>query len=211
MLVVLAIGGVVAWVAYNARDYAEGAERLWYNHQINKQHARLMSHAAAADRVAWDGFAADATKRRQVETDPIARRWNEFGAATIFCHGRDTESGQPILVIVEWTEGREGRGPHLAATYTVPGALRRWPAAYGPYEIPIAWPLAGETPKRFFVGQPDPNDPTRFTIRVESDAGNGTIDARLRDDPAPAYPPFKVLATWQPDPTTQPAATRPVR
>lgn len=205
MLVLAAVVGVAAWLAFHARDYAEGAERLWYNHQINRQHQRLIDHVAPPDQLAWDGLAADPKMRRQIETDPIARRWNEYGTATIFCHGRETESGQPILLVVEWTEGREGRGPHLAATYTVPGGLRRWPVSYGPYEIPLDWPHARATPKRLFAGQPDPNDPTHLTIRVESPSASGLIDAHLRDAAAGAYPPFEVRATWKPAATSRPA------
>src|SRR5688500_18399494 len=208
-LVLAALVGVGAWLAYNARDYAEGAERLWRNHEENKRITRLMDHTASADQLAWDGLAADPTTRRQIQTDPIARAWNDYGTATVFCHGRETESGQPIALIIESSEGRSGHGPHLAATYIVPGDLRRWPAAYGPYVVPIDWPLAGETPKRFFAGQPDPNDSTRFTIRVESESGSGTIDGNLRDDPSPASPPFKIVAKWQPDATMLPVATRP--
>ena len=208
-LVLAALLGVGAWAAYNAREYAEGAARLWYNYQENERITRLMEYTAPPDQLAWDGTDPDPTRWRRIENDPVARRWNNHGVATVFCHGRETESGRPVALVVEWSEGRSGHGPHLAATYTVPGGVRRWPAAYGPYAVPIDWPHGDARPKRFFAGQPDLNDPTRFTIRVESESGNGTIDARVRDDPSPAYPPFKIVATWQPDMKASPATTRP--
>ena len=35
---------------------------------------------------------------------------------------------------------------------------------------------------RFFAGQPDPNDPTHFTIRYQIDGRDGVIDGWLKDD-----------------------------
>jgi hypothetical protein len=40
---------------------------------------------------------------------------------------------------------------------------------------------AGDKPLRFYAGQPDPNDPTRFTIRYDLDGKTGTIEGCVND------------------------------
>jgi hypothetical protein len=53
---------------------------------------------------------------------------------------------------------------------------------YGAWRFPPDWKLL-QQPLRLFAGQPDPDDPTHFTIGYEYDGEPGTIDGYLEDGP----------------------------
>lgn len=67
------------------------------------------------------------------------------------------------------------------------GSIMRGPSArhpatrgYGAWRFPPHWERFQRT-IRLFAGQPDPDDPTHFTIGYEYDGQTGTIDGHLQD------------------------------
>lgn len=113
----------------------------------------------------------------------------------LFLHGRRSPSGRTRLVAVNafFVPFESGSGPlmFLMATSAEPASWRPGPAirptfydgAVGP--DPNVGPgiiLDYTASRRFYAGQPDPADPSRFTIAYEEAGGRGTVEGRLDDN-----------------------------
>jgi hypothetical protein len=123
----------------------------------------------------------------------------------------------------------------VVAMPCVPGAGEQPPAAVpadkttliihgsGNLGLPLNWdwtPPAGDKPEqirlegremfRFYAGQPDPSDPSRFTIDYDVDGRRGTIHGQLKNDGRVELTPSTGTTAgsrWYPNPpSTRPAA-----
>jgi hypothetical protein len=96
-----------------------------------------------------------------------------------FLHGRHRPDGRLRLVNVTlWYTASGGvdlgANVHTPMTFTQPSTART-----SSTDFPRG-PTA--TPPRLYAGQPNPNDPTRFTIRYEYSDESGVVHGRLNDD-----------------------------
>jgi len=113
-----------------------------------------------------------------------SRAWDRE-EAVLFLHRRTMPSGQDRIVLVVVQGMRMGPGRRvLWFRYTIvaPGSWTRDPTIRGGF----AWgfpPQWQQFPKaiQLYPGQPDPGDPTHFTVGYEYDGRPGTIDAYLQD------------------------------
>ena len=123
---------------------------------------------------------------------PVGSAWSPgrpfISDPVLFLHALQTTSARQRLVVVQ--SQLYFRGPPFATEATLcartfdpevpfgsrPLEMSRW---IGP-TITARW---GEEHKwlRIFAGQPDPNDPSHFTIEYEADGKRGVIDGWLRD------------------------------
>jgi len=108
---------------------------------------------------------------------------------TPFLHQRVTPQGKVRLVAVEfyciaanWT-GQGTLMTLMAATFDPSGTVR------GPRQIVTTTTGDGQTLRlsatdtvRVFAGQPDPNDPSHFTIDYDLNGTRHTLDGWLKDD-----------------------------
>jgi hypothetical protein len=115
----------------------------------------------------------------------------------LFMHERRTRSGRRYLIILRRTPGERRQSWDLPASYTVTlvepatvtaeGLLRTQslievlPRDYT--EPPDDAASAPPDTLRFFAGQPDPADPSRFTIRYERGPKAGVLHGLLEDPP----------------------------
>jgi hypothetical protein len=135
-----------------------------------------------------------------------AIRGYDFGETVLFLHGRTAPGGTPKRVCVYlpsghfkgWNASTGVHGLRFALRYDVAGKDDGVAAGL---DIPGWSGDAAADPHylRFFAGQPDPNDASRFTIRYELDGvGQGTIEGLLQPDDTVK------LTIHPPPPTTQP-------
>ena len=98
----------------------------------------------------------------------------------IFIHGRRRPDGGVRLVQV--SEGMDGGGKAILTAWVAKPVTVLHPQMGG-FDCEAALPPGppGERP-RLYAGQPDPNDPSRFTIRYEYTDRAGTTYGRLLDD-----------------------------
>jgi hypothetical protein len=133
-----------------------------------------------------------------------AEPWQRFYAAaggvmrsegTVFLHERRTPAGERRLVGVDLlpfglpiglnlTDPVEGRLEPWGRVFTDGSFLRPPVEAFSPKQNPYrSWSLIGPPDRlRVFAGQPDPNDPSHFTIDYEVHGVRHTLDGWLRDD-----------------------------
>ena len=112
------------------------------------------------------------------------------GGAILFLHERQSPGGRRRLVVLR-------RGPKsplfyylLPLTFSAqlidPATRAEGPtvvAALVPTDLDLRIPAdLLNSPVRCFAGQPDPDDPSHFTVRLELGATPGTIDGWLEDD-----------------------------
>jgi hypothetical protein len=100
------------------------------------------------------------------------------------------EDGTPVGWPYPW-----GANLSIHWKVIVPGSLETSPYNIAHGEAGIV--LSRGTRSTIYGGQPDPNDPSHFTIRYEVDEGSGTIDGwlqaddqvrfKIRDGPATHY------------------------
>jgi hypothetical protein len=109
----------------------------------------------------------------------------------VFAHARRTPAGRDVLVLVGTDSfrgylpsGPQRHGGMLIAQVMTPAGLRADAAVRRTTWSPPAAPAWGAL--TLFAGQPDPADPSRFTIVYALPAGGGTIDGRVGDDLAVA-------------------------
>ena len=138
-----------------------------------------------------------------------------LSAGTAFLHERTTPEGEAMLVVIDFLGG----GTHA------PSALGFGPPVFQvrtftrgrPYVIPAERESSkrsigvrsaedtGAASFRVFAGQPDPADPTHFTIRLDVDGtprtldgwlrNGGAVDLELRPAPTPATTPTTTPTT----------------
>lgn len=108
----------------------------------------------------------------------------------MFLHGRTTPPGQECLVVLELT-GSADRVPNsglVERNFSLRAhVIALATPSHPPRELHVSqWSLLGTQssdflgPFRFYAGQPDPQDPTHFTIRYEYDGQAGVIDGNLQ-------------------------------
>jgi hypothetical protein len=116
----------------------------------------------------------------------------------LFLHGRRAKGGPERLVIVygkldsgrpdstdrKWEPDELAYQLRWEAVVMVPAS---WSKSFGGTEelaglASNLWNIAVAKRVRLFNGQPDPADPSRFTIVYEVDAQRGTIEGRLDND-----------------------------
>lgn len=122
----------------------------------------------------------------------LSTKW--YRNATLFLHHRQTPTRQDRILLLE-VGGIINEGPPklprhrrlLTFEYMLarPGSLWRDAVAVGGGEWTFPRWTELQGPFKFFAGQPDPHDPTHFTIRYEYEGQPGTIDGYLVD----AVPP----------------------
>ena len=130
----------------------------------------------------WTSYEASAGNVAALGTPPTARGFTE---ALVFLHRRRSPGGTERVVAV--------RGlPLYLTSASVLQALQPvtveqaelWPLTSRPTlheaEFPGGFPVEADV--QIFGGQPDPADPSRFTIRYTVNGSPGMIDGRLADD-----------------------------
>lgn len=103
----------------------------------------------------------------------------------VFCHGRTSAAdGQQRIVIVQLaTEMADAGTSTIALEATVSRPLKGPGLVRGPgrtCSVPLPWTSQRNT--RVFAGQPDPLDPSHFTIDYEHNGTAGVIDGWLMSD-----------------------------
>lgn len=105
----------------------------------------------------------------------------------LFLHARRAPGGRERLVVVRMLVGQP-LGQRLVVVRATAMDPASWAA--GSTAMPInsprytsgLWYLRPSDRLRCFAGQPDPADPSHFTIRYERDGVAGTFHGRLRND-----------------------------
>jgi hypothetical protein len=141
--------------------------------------------------------------RKPMATGYLPECWTRFVQANpgfptasgpiLFLHELRTPSGRSRLVAVagafdpltlpQFINGYDVGGEVIEpATWTTPSQNRT-----GGMFISVLTDLRPEPPHlRVYAGQPDPADPSHFTIRYEVEGVTHVVDGWLRDDPWPA-------------------------
>ena len=108
----------------------------------------------------------------------------------LFMHERKTNSGKRRLVIVRRTPAASRQSWDLPVAYTVtlvePASLTGDSTVRMQSLIEVLPRDSAGTPLaslRFFAGQPDPSDPSRFTIRYQRGRHAGVLHGVLEDPP----------------------------
>lgn len=110
----------------------------------------------------------------------VARLGSRAAVQYIFLHGRRRPDGKLRLVKVSEEVGAVRQEYLLAWIGTPATVFDLQPAAVStPYVFPSGPP--GERP-RLYAGQPDPIDPSRFTIKYEYSDRNGSIHCALKNE-----------------------------
>ena len=132
---------------------------------------------------AWDELL------RQTGKGPIVRCQSE---AVLFLHARKSPNGNRRIVAVH-IDGSTTPSASLSNLINFRYPYVVVPAADGkPPTLVARFPMCGTgfvypdpsitlAPMRFYAGQPDPNDESRFTIDYELPQGRGTIEGKLTD------------------------------
>ena len=169
----LAAGAFV--VAWGWRT-AHRAQR-WHHHR------QLMSYAQPADRVVLD--TRDSTAPPGVAHPTALAAIGAAHERFAFVHGRCGPAGEKRLVSVTVVANEAAAMLYLAARCEPPAPL--WlarPQRITSSDAQIALPsrAGGETARlQVFAGQPDPHDPSHFTIGYAFNDRRGTIDGWLLD------------------------------
>jgi hypothetical protein len=198
-LIRLVILAVLAALIWKLGPVAWRRVRLLY-----WQHSALR-YAAPPDQVVYDNVPGDAKELLKTagyyeenEDDgrvsfPV-KAWQQFYAvfsppgrnslATLFVHERSNIHGTRLIVI-EATVGlysmSSSGGELLTATVFKPGSLFSEPELLLDGDTCDVFHPRGARFK-YFAGQPDPKDPTHFTIDCQIDGKPMKIDGWLRDD-----------------------------
>ena len=164
----------------------------WVRHAaVLLDQRRCMGYAAAADQVVYDSPRDGHGVRRSLKKRYAPSCWKRFtrapGSAVVFLHGRTSPSGKRRLVCIEadpqvvnHSVGSTSILPSWSFRVLTPGTLRKEPADVpGPVYKDAFFLIAAE---RIYAGQPDPADPSHFTIDYERHGERKTVDAWLQDD-----------------------------
>jgi hypothetical protein len=212
-LILLALAILAGWVVMNRRTWIPAVQTGYRRWNEMRQIARCMKYAAPADRVVWerdpwkveellkstdysrikfnDGMGAIASAKAPQpwqEAWPVPGRTSD--RTVVFLHERTIPGGKTYLVAIEYCLGDAGKGwepgtpPHFAATVIERGSLTRWTRHNGPSQA-----MKQAPPVRIYFGQPDPADPSHFTIRAvaadgQEDLFDGWLQAPEAWDPA---------------------------
>lgn len=190
------------------------AQLLYWQH-------RCMTYTATPGAVVYDDLREAQSPVPQPVSGVVPQPWARFYAlhsppgfrskATLFLHRRVRPDGTERLVAVDLFLVPSSPQSIAAAAVRVfePGSLARLPRAssanfslisgahtvtsdvlYTPTVQPSATPPMS---LRFFAGQPDPTDPSHFTIDYEDPTGRHTLDGWLQNDDTillqPRHPP----------------------
>ncbi len=195
-LVVLA---VLVGVAWKLGPMAWHRTRLLY-----WQHSALQ-YDTPSDQIVYDNVPGDAKEllknaeyneenKHDGRVSLSANAWQKFyevfsppgrnSLATLFVHERSNNHGSR-LVVIEATVGlyamSDSGGELLTATVIKPGSIFAEPELVTDGEDHDVFHRRGARFK-YFAGQPDPKDPTHFTIDCRIDGKPMTIDGWLRED-----------------------------
>ena len=114
----------------------------------------------------------DAAPSYRYDVTVIPRPFGNERAATIFYQRRETQESGSRLVLVE---ARRIDETHVELGVTIAASPSNiWSPAKTSIDLPAG--------AKLYHGQPDPIGRSHFTIRYESTAGAGTIDAWLTPD-----------------------------
>jgi len=202
-----AAGVALAIVAWRwGGDAARAAQVLYWSRQC-------MSYAPPADLVVFEQNATEAARlmgsgagyqlTNAGEADP-PHAWlspapyafvpqSGWAPHVAFMHGRRGVDGPERLVVIELLAMREPHTdnhtvlfhPRVFATSVVrpPTQVRR-------NDDTVRISLAPDERLRLYAGQPDPRDPSRFTIECVIAGERGTIEGTLRADDVVAFRPI---------------------
>ena len=164
----------------------------WLRHAADLlDQRRCMNYTAPPDQVVYDTPRDVQGVRRSLKTSFAPSSWKRFarnrGAAVVFLHGRTSPSGNRRLVCVEADPksvlhyaGSASVMPTWSFRVLVPGTLSK-----GPADVPgtvYKEPFFLISAERVYAAQPDPSDPSHFTITYEHHGERKTVDAWLQDD-----------------------------
>ena len=184
---------VRAYWAQRVRTYAAPVDRVVYEEDPGRWPALLGGsgyRSMKASSPGWNSFVA-------YLADPVSRLASaaklRMGATAIFAHARRTPSGGERVVVV-WLAyngvrcNAQGASPDNQVRIDVHASVwdgRTLKERYlAPWIAPQEVARDRDTPLylRMYAGQPDPNDPSRFTIPFEIGDHKDVLDGRLRDD-----------------------------
>jgi hypothetical protein len=117
----------------------------------------------------------------------------------VFLHGLRDARGRQRLVTVYALANNPAGWWTLVAVVRDPIGLRRGPAPRPPPILSTAcWPMpnAGADELAVFAGQPDPNAPSRFTLRVWLNGKAQLVRGQLQDDGSIAFTSSSGLTPW---------------
>lgn len=167
---------------------------------------QCLRYAAPADRVVWEQWypppqAGGGRPRLQFLGPPTPDAFQAVHeratgerlllGSVVFMHERRSPAGDARLVVVERVPQRliDIGGARLFRAWVVaPATWRAGPAVISssrpngfPSPVNCSGPFPEFLPLRLFAGQPDPADPSHFTIAFESEGRPGVLDGWLRD------------------------------
>jgi hypothetical protein len=162
-------------IGKGARSLCDHLNDLWSMHQ-------RMAHEFPVGTVVVDSSAGAAAPSAPSAS---ASRSGFTGGILIFEHGLRSRGGVRAMMQIEYVTPRSWHGEHLAVTIFEPGGMTRWSRHHGP---DVAFDLGGSVADgsigRIFAGQPDPNDPSHFTIEFEQNGRRSSWEGWLIDLPA---------------------------
>jgi hypothetical protein len=122
---------------------------------------------------------------------------------TVFLGGRRTPTGRKVLVAVDLAEAFRASAANTGDTQVFHvRAFEHGGLPSGPKQFLDAQPSVSLLPVvRFLAGQPDPADPTHFTIMLDVTGGTAVIDGWVRED--------RVVLELRPAPVNQPLPASP--
>lgn len=177
LLSLIVVGGAVAhW-----------APAAWAHQKLLSEYRRCQHYVATPDRVVYgQGFGSCGGNEYITPWDRFYAAYSPPGRQTgpvLFLHERTNSRGEHRLVVVEgWPVN--GRGFAVSASVLRQSSRLATPQMITPaslHLLPTLSEISGER-LRLYAGQPDPMEPSHFTIRYEVNGTPGTLDGWLRDD-----------------------------
>jgi hypothetical protein len=162
----------------------------WRRVQLAYWQNRCMSYSAPADEVVL-------TIGKPSATPAVPKEWTNLYAmlsppgmrsgGTLFLHERTSPSGNRRLVAVDAVDAMGVAPMDPSTTHVIisaprvvrPGSLLRDPIESVALRINATLVRPADA---VHAGQPDPNDPSHFTIRIASGSEEQILDGWLRDD-----------------------------
>jgi hypothetical protein len=174
VLATLVLAGGIAWRV---------APRAWRQAQLLYWQNKCMNYTAPADRIAYSSdepitFVADEWSKFYALLSPPGMR----SRGTVFLHERVAPNGNRRLVAVDAIEFADPvfQAVFPSARVIIPGDTVRAPreALSTTFTPNFVQDLDGV----IYAGQPDPTDPSHFTIRCVENGAEQVVDGWLRDD-----------------------------
>jgi hypothetical protein len=185
----------------------------WRQAQLLHWQRQCARYSAPAGQVAYSedpakvarlGNAPDYIQPVRDSVGTVPEAWSRFysivsppglrSLGTVFLHRRQSPNGTERLIALDVvsTDIKVGAGPYGRGSFTWPHIHARSFRMAGPLGDPVekrCWPSARSaiefpfTDVTLYAGQPDPGDPSHFTIGYTGSTGeSGIIDGWLRDD-----------------------------